>query len=100
MVVRVHGVGGLFVQCNGVAVAANHGVLVASRGAALAGVFALEHLAVLCDAVTVTLRDLVVVGDGLLLGRCPRQVVAADLDVVVGKLAQLVVVHAEEFGFL
>lgn len=36
----------------------------------------------------------------LLLGRRPGEVVAADLDVVVGKLAVLVVVHAKELRLL
>lgn len=37
---------------------------------------------------------------GLLLGRCPGQEVTADLDVVVGELAKLVVIHTEELGLL
>lgn len=38
--------------------------------------------------------------EGLALGGCPGEVVTADLDVIVGELAELVVVHAEQFGFL
>lgn len=37
--------------------------------------------------------------DGLALSRSPCEVVTADLDVVVGELAELVVVHTEELGF-
>ena len=37
---------------------------------------------------------------GLVLRRRPREVVPPDLYVIVREFAQLVVVHAEEFGFL
>lgn len=44
------------------------------------------------DPVTVRMR--------VLLGRGPREEVAANLNVVVGELAELVIVHTEELGFL
>lgn len=66
--------------------------------AALARSLALKHLAVLGDAVTVALRNVVLRGDGVALSGGPSEVVTTNLDVVVGKFAELVVVHAEEFG--
>lgn len=68
--------------------------------AALAGLLALEHLAVADDAVTLALRDVVALPGLLASGGCPGEVVATDLHVVVGELAKLVVVHSEEFSFL
>lgn len=66
----------------------------------LAGSLALEHLAVLGNAVPLAVRDRVLAIHRLALCRGPRKVIAANLDVIVGKFAELVVVHAEEFGFL
>lgn len=66
--------------------------------AALAGCLTLEHLAVLRDAVAITLGNVVLRGDGIALSGCPCEVVTTDLDVVVGKFAQLVVVHAEKLS--
>ena len=66
----------------------------------LGGGLSLEHLGVLGDAVALALGDRVLAVEGLALGRGPGEVVAADLDVVVCELAELVVVHAEELGFL
>ncbi|KAI7288143.1 ammonium transporter [Hortaea werneckii] len=71
--------------------------LAIARG--LAGFLALEHLAVRGDTVAVALGDLVGFVLRVGLGGRPGQVVAADLDVVVGELAELVVVHAEQLGF-
>ena len=80
-----------------------HGVPV-SRGdgsvAVLAGLLALEHLAVPDNAVALALRDVVAFPGLLAGGGRPGKVVAADLHVVVGELAELVVVHSEELGFL
>ena len=81
---------------DGMAVAANAGVLVSRI--ILAGCLALEHLAVLWDAVALALGDRVLTIDGLALGGCPGEVVTADLDVVVCELAELVVVHTEELS--
>lgn len=77
------------------AIAANASVLVA---AVLAGCLTLEHLAVLGDAVTLALRNAVLAVEGLALCGCPGEVVTAHLDVVVGELAELVVVHTQELG--
>lgn len=82
---------------HGVAVSTDTSVLVA---AVLAGCLALEHLAVLGDAVALTLRYAVLAVEGLTLCRGPGEVVATDLDVVVGEFAELVVVHTKEFGLL
>lgn len=83
------------------AVAADASVFVSGAAAGVvAGGLALEHLRVSGDAVAVALRDLVVGTIGLVLCRRPGQVISAHLDVVVGELAELVVVHAEEFGLL
>lgn len=80
-----------------------HGVPVTRRDgpiAVLAGLLALEHLAVADNAVAFTLRDVVALPGLLAGGGRPGQVVAADLHVVVGELAELVVIHSEELGFL
>ena len=52
------------------------------------------------DAVAVTLGYRVLAVEGVTLGRGPRKVVTADLDVVVGKLAELVVIHTKELSLL
>ena len=59
-----------------------------------------HHLAMLADTVPRGGRDLVPVLELVLLLRRPGEIVTTDFDVVVGELAELVVVHAEEFGFL
>ena len=83
-----------------VAITRDAGVLVASTVMlAISRGFALEHVAVGGDAVALAGRDVRVLAIGLGLARGPGEVVAADLDVVVGELAELVVVHAEQFGF-
>jgi len=82
------------------AVAANASVLPTTGTAKLAGLLALEHLAVLRNAMAVPLRDLVLGGGGLILGRGPGEVITADLNVIVGELAKLVVIHTEELSFL
>lgn len=66
----------------------------------LAGSLALEHLTVLWDTVAVALRNGVLSIDGLALSWSPCEVVTANLNVIVGKLAQLVVIHTEELSFL
>lgn len=60
----------------------------------------LDHVGVFANAVAVFVRDVRVDAHLLRLLRRPGQVVAAHLDVVVRELAQLVVVHAEQFGLL
>jgi hypothetical protein len=82
---------------NRVAITSNTRVL---RSRVLAGCLALEHLAVLGDAVALALGNGVLAVEGLALCGCPGKVVAADLDVIVGELAELVVVHAEELCLL
>jgi hypothetical protein len=59
---------------------------------------ALEHLAVLRDTVALALGHGVLAVHGLTLCRGPREVVATHLNVVVCKLAELVVVHAEKLS--
>jgi len=81
-----------------VAVTTNTSVLVTAGSTAhVTRLLALEHLAVCRDAMTLALRNLRVCG-WLALGWGPGEVVTADLDVVISKLAELVVVHTEEFG--
>jgi hypothetical protein len=82
---------------HGMAISRDASVLVAR--VVVAWCLALEHLAVLWDAVALAVRDRVLAVHGLALGGCPGEVVTANLNVVVGKLAELVVVHAEEFSF-
>ena len=64
--------------------------------AALTWWLALQHLAVLCDAVTVTLWNITATGN-VVLGWGPCKVITTDLNVVVCELAELVVIHTEEF---
>lgn len=84
-----------------------HGVPIASDArvrlpvaAVIAGILAHQHIAVLADAVAFVLRDVVPAFRRLGFGGRPGQVIPPHLDVIVGELAQLVVVHAEQFGFL
>lgn len=82
---------------NGVAVTTDTSVLIAT---VLAGCLALEHLAVLGDAVALALGNAVLAVHGLALSGCPGKVVTADLDVIVCELAELVVVHTQELSLL
>lgn len=82
---------------DGVTVTTDAGVLVA---AVLAGCLAFEHLAVLGDAMTLALGNAVLAVERLALGGCPSKVVTADLNVVVGELAKLVVVHTQKLSLL
>ena len=65
---------------------------------AVRGGLALQHLTVLRDAVSLGHGDICVVGVLLASRRCPREVVSPHFDVVVSELAELIVVHAEQFG--
>lgn len=56
------------------------------------------HLGMLLDAM-LGARN-IPLGGGLVTVRVPGQEVTADLDVIVGEFAVLVVVHAEELGLL
>ena len=53
----------------------------------------------LIDAVTLMHGDMLFLAEGIAAARGPGEIIAADFDVIVGELAELVVVHAEEFGF-
>lgn len=81
--------------CHGVPVTSGDGSL-----AALAGLLALEHLAVADNAVALALRDVVALPGLLAGGGCPGKVITADLYVVIGEFAKLVVVHTEELSLL
>jgi hypothetical protein len=74
-------------------VATNTSVCIA--GVRLTWCFALEHLAVLWDAVAFALRYRVLPINGLALSWSPCEIVTANLNVVVGELAKLVVIHTE-----
>lgn len=58
----------------------------------------MDHMAVLCDTVSVLGVDVAV---GLLnIGCwCPGKIISSDLNVIVGELSELIIVHSEEFGF-
>ena len=68
--------------------------------AVLARLLALEHLAVANNAVALALRNVVTLLGLLTGGRCPGEVVAANLHVVVSEFTELVIVHTEELSFL
>jgi len=82
---------------DGMTVTANTGVLVA---AVLAGCLALEHLAVLGNAVALALGNAVLAVERLALGGCPRKVVTADLNVIIGEFAELIIIHTQELSLL
>jgi hypothetical protein len=90
LVFRAHG--------HGMAVSANASVLVSRI--VLAGCLALEHLAVLWDTVALALGHRVLAIDGFALGWGPCEIVTADLNVIVGEFAKLVIVHTEKLGLL
>ena len=90
LLLLVHALGGDLVEA-----ALRRGVLVRRRRR-----LAVDHLDVLGDAVAVFRVDVRLDAVGHVLGGRPGQVVPAHLDVVVGELAELVVVHAEELGLL
>ena len=99
---RVNLCGGIFpfnlLVSLGVTVTGNASVLVATVSMVAASL-ALEHLAVLRDAVTLTVGNVAVVGR-VGLGGSPGKVVTADLNIVVGELPKLVIIHTEELGLL
>lgn len=64
----------------------------------LTWLLALEHLAVGRNTVALSLRDFAVDLLRLSLGWSPGKVISADLDVVIGKLAELVIIHTEKLG--
>lgn len=68
--------------------------------AALTGLLALEHLAVADNAVALALGNVVAILGLLASGGCPGEVITANLHVVVGELAELVVVHTEKLSLL
>lgn len=71
-----------------------------STAAMIARILAQQHGTVLADAMSFILWD-IMSGISLLgLSRCPGKVISSDLDVVVGKFTQLVIVHTKQFGFL
>ena len=82
---------------NSVAIASNTSVLVA---AVLAGCLTLEHLAVLRNTMALALGNAVLAIQRLALGRGPSKVVTADLNVVVCKLAELIIVHTQKLSLL
>lgn len=69
-------------------------------GAALTWCLALEHLAVLGDTVALAVGNSGLSTRSLVLSGSPGEVVTADLNVVVGELAKLVVIHTEKLGLL
>lgn len=88
----------LFLGGNAMAITANARVLIIRSGPLGRG---RKQIGVFGDAVAVGHGDGVLIGivrEGV-LGGGPGEVVAADLNVVVGKLAKLVVVQAEQLGF-
>ena len=67
----------------------------------VARLLALEHLRVLENAVALALGNRAVVGlVALRVGGGPGEVVTADLDVIVGELAELVIVHTQKLSLL
>ena len=68
--------------------------------AAFAGCLAFKHLAVLCDSMAFALRDVVLSSNGVALRRGPCEIVTANLNVIVGELAELVVVHTKKLSLL
>jgi len=81
-----------------VTISTDTSVLVAV-GTALTRLLALQHLAVLVNAVALALRDSMLSRIRLVLSRGPGKVVTADLNVIVSKFAELVVVHSEKLSF-
>jgi len=59
----------------------------------------INHLTVRRDTMTISSSDrrIRVV---MLLCRCPSQIIPPNLNIIVGKLAELIVVHAQELGLL
>ncbi len=61
---------------------------------------AVNHVAVLRDAIAITGWNIALGIFRLVLRRGPGEVISPYLDVVVCEFAQLIIVHAEKFGFL
>ena len=79
----------------------NARLLVPTRLAPTARVLALQHLVVLHDAMPLVHRHMTVFfARNVLLARRPGEVISAHLDVVVCKLAELVVVQTQQLGLL
>lgn len=61
---------------------------------------AVDHLAVLWDAVSVCGWDVALSLLGLVLGWGPGEVVSSDLDVIVGEFSELVIIHTQKLSLL
>lgn len=58
-----------------------------------------QHVRMLINPMSLVLRDVLLFTGSVAAGRSPGQIIPTDFNIVVGKFAQLVVVHAEQFGF-
>ena len=81
-------------------IASNPRMLLSPLAITLARLFHPKHISMRLNAMPIALRDTVIARMRLLMGWRPGQIVPPDLNVVVCKLAQLVVVHAQQLGFL
>ena len=81
------------VTCNARMLAAIAGIMAITRS------LAFQHIAMFGDTMSLTHGDMVLIGMRIFDGWSPGQVITADLDVIVGELAQLVVIETEELGF-
>lgn len=84
----------LLIESDGMSIASDTGMLLATA-AVLARILAHEHITMLADAMAFVLGDVVATVAGRCLGGCPGEVISSNLNVVVCKFAQLVVIHTE-----
>lgn len=82
---------------DGMSIPSDAGVLLPAA-ALPAGRLPHQHISMLPHAVPLVHGHVRLPAHGLGLGRRPREVIPPNLDVVVGELAELVVVHAEQLG--
>ena len=75
-------------------IASDSGMLFAAA-AVLARILADQHITMLADPMALVLGDVVTTVHGRCLGGCPREVISSNLNVVVRKFPQLVVIHPE-----
>ena len=59
----------------------------------------IDHLAVLRNAVAILRVDAALGPRRLVLRRSPSQVISSNFNIIVSKLAELIIIHAEQFSF-
>lgn len=78
----------------------NTATLLAIALAALVAPLSRQQIRMLIDPMTLMHGNMLVVAKGIVTTRRPSEIIAPDLYIIVCELAQLIIVHADQFGFI